>query len=80
MQYMITETRVLWCEQFDSFGLITLQKQFDYSKLEGKKKLICLLFTKMPQKWLCFFEKNFLKVIILKISRKLQTGKRILIM
>lgn len=38
MQYMITETRVLWCEQFDSFGLITLQKQFDYSKLEGKKK------------------------------------------
>lgn len=80
MQYMITETRVLWCEQFDSFGLITLQKQFDYSKLEGKKKRICLLFTKMPQKWLCFFERIFLKVIILKISRKLQTGKRILIM
>lgn len=78
---MITETRVLWCEQFDSFGLITLQKQFDYSKLEGKKKnefVYCL--QKCLKNGSVFFERIFLKVIILKISRKLQTGKRILIM
>lgn len=55
MQYMITETRVLWCEQFDSFGLITLQKQFDYSKLEGKKKTNLFTVYKNASKMALFF-------------------------
>lgn len=61
MQQMITETRVLWCEQFDSFGLITLQKQFDYSKLEGKKKTNLFTVYKNASKMALFFWKNFFK-------------------